>query len=267
MKNPDTTLIKFFGCHSIQVYTMTMYFLVMENVFLTKLTIHERYDLKGSRINRNAAKVAMGKKARCRHCMEDFIVGDKAQCRHRPNKVHEPNTVLKDNDVNFRCLLTPEDAKKMTDQLTADVHFLRDMEIMDYSLLLGVHRGQHVLPPVDAQPDKPFHRQHNGGLQPALVEGPGYYFFGIIDILQQWNMAKKLERFAKVFLKCQPADGISACEPVLYCDRFERHVISEVIGGVDPFNVSVMSSPPPDDDDASALLVSPKRDIELGAKA
>jgi len=61
--------------------------------------------------------------------------------------------------------------------------------------------------------------------------------------------------------------GISACEPVLYCDRFERHVISEVIGGVDPFNVSVMSSPPPDDDDASALLVSPKRDIELGAKA
>lgn len=36
------------------------------------------------------------------------------------------------------------------------------------------------------------------GIRAAIVEGPGMFYFGIIDVLQEWNWSKKLERFFKV---------------------------------------------------------------------
>lgn len=55
---------------------------------------------------------------------------------------------------------------------------------------------------------------------PQIIEGPGVYFFGIIDILQQWNTQKKIERFLKTVFKCQDKYGISAIPPDLYAKRF-----------------------------------------------
>jgi len=52
---------------------------------------------------------------------------------------------------------------------------------------------------------------------------PGYYM-GLIDVLQEWNVGKRLERFAKVVFKGRWArdvrDGMSAVEPVTYRERF-----------------------------------------------
>ena len=31
-----------------------------------------------------------------------------------------------------------------------------------------------------------------------IVEGPQSYYLGLIDVLQQWSLRKRLERFAKV---------------------------------------------------------------------
>ena len=64
-------------------------------------------------------------------------------------KGHEPNLVLKDNDLNFKLRLQRRSAAAVSQQLQKDSDFLRSMEIMDYSLLLGEpggggHRGDTV---------------------------------------------------------------------------------------------------------------------------
>ena len=62
-----------------------------------------------------------------------------------------------------------------------------------------------------------------GGVVPNQVDVPGYYM-GLIDILQEWNMGKRMERYAKILLKGRFArevkDGMSAIEPVAYRERF-----------------------------------------------
>jgi hypothetical protein len=61
------------------------------------------------------------------------------------------------------------------------------------------------------------------------VVGPGTYFIGIIDILQEWSWAKSLERMAKVAFKLQDKNGVSAVPPELYMRRFKERVVQEVI--------------------------------------
>lgn len=46
-----------------------------------------------------------------------------------------------------------------------------------------------------------FLRDEDGGMHATVVEGPGTYYMGIIDILQYWNFEKKVERFLKIFFK------------------------------------------------------------------
>ena len=61
------------------------------------------------------------------------------------------------------------------------------------------------------------------------VVGPGTYFIGIIDILQEWSWTKSLERMAKVAFKLQDKNGVSAVPPELYMRRFKERVVQEVI--------------------------------------
>lgn len=53
-----------------------------------------------------------------------------------------------------------------------------------------------------------------------VIEGPGLYFMGIIDILQEYNTEKQLERFAKIACLCKDKEGISCIPPEAYATRF-----------------------------------------------
>lgn len=53
----------------------------------------------------------------------------------------------------------------------------------------------------------------------SRVVGPDSYQMGIIDFQQEWNFAKKFERFVKVYIYGQDAYGLSAIEPEIYRDR------------------------------------------------
>jgi hypothetical protein len=97
--NRDTLIIKFYACMSLRLYRQTVYFVVMENIFPTRATIHERFDLKGSWVGRSGDKGIPGTIAFCRYCNESFKVGkpggNNGYCSARPNRYHVANTVLK----------------------------------------------------------------------------------------------------------------------------------------------------------------------------
>lgn len=249
LTNPDSLLTRFYGCHAIRLYGNTFNFVVMANLFSTEKVIHRRYDIKGSWVNRSAKHPSKGKSVTCRHCNAKFVFGstDAETCRARVGR-HEPNVILKDNDLTAKVRLDPKVAEDLYDQLVKDANFLSRLGIMDYSLLLGVHNVEYMVNPdqdIDtsmsysstmSQPNSGLsHRIGRGKKQrqglPRLatgtrrantVVGPSVYYFGLIDILQTWNMDKKLERFAKTRLLGKDRDGLSALPPTAYCDRFKR---------------------------------------------
>lgn len=47
---------------------------------------------------------------------------------------------------------------------------------------------------------------------------------GIIDILQEYNTEKQMERFFKTMFQCKNADGISCIPPKPYSERFVNKI-------------------------------------------
>ena len=89
-----------------------MYFIIMSNVFHTPYEIHQRYDLKGSLYKRSTPS------------QMDWSVARK--------------------DLDFlkagiRLQVDPQRRKQFLEQLAHDVKFFAENNIIDYSLLVGIH--------------------------------------------------------------------------------------------------------------------------------
>ncbi|KAJ3247460.1 Phosphatidylinositol-4-phosphate 5-kinase [Chytriomyces hyalinus] len=114
--NPDTLLSRIFGLHRVKLPgNKKIHFVVMGNVFPPNKDIHETYDLKGSTVGRLTPEEKVKKSA---------------------------GTVLKDlNWVNRerKLFLGPIKREALVSQMEKDVAFLARMNIMDYSLLIGIH--------------------------------------------------------------------------------------------------------------------------------
>lgn len=100
----STFLPKFLGCHSMRLYGQTFSFVVMTNILTTphdrdEVTIHRRYDIKGSWVDRNSPICVNGGKYSCSYCQEQFIYGEEAPCPSKQSKFHKPNITLRDNDL------------------------------------------------------------------------------------------------------------------------------------------------------------------------
>lgn len=87
-----------------------MRFVVMGNMFCTELPIHRRYDLKGSSQGRFTDK----KKINC-------------------------DTTLKDLDLKYEFRMDKALRESLFMQIYVDCKFLESQQIIDYSLLLGLH--------------------------------------------------------------------------------------------------------------------------------
>ena len=97
------------------------HFLIMSSVFYTDKYIHQVFDLKGSTQGRAATA----------------------------KEVRSGNPVYKDNDftaMHAQLRLTAFKARQVQEQLARDVEFLRQLSIMDYSLLLGIHYKDRPTP-------------------------------------------------------------------------------------------------------------------------
>lgn len=78
-----------------------------------------------------------------------------------------------------------------------------------------------------------FGRDPDGGMHAKLVEGPGTYYIGLIDVLQEWNYKKKLERIFKIYIRGENRDGLSAISPIKYANRFLQRAVLDVFDGLD----------------------------------
>ena len=95
-------------------------FIIMNSVYYTDKSLQTFYDLKGSEIGRTA---------------------------------ESGQDVLKDNDLRDNLKekafsFNPEVRVRLRDQIESDCNFLRKMQIMDYSMLIGVH---HIPPKTVSQ--------------------------------------------------------------------------------------------------------------------
>jgi 1-phosphatidylinositol-4-phosphate 5-kinase len=109
-------MTRFFGMYRVKMYHLrrNVKFVIMNSVYYTDKHLQTFYDLKGSTLGRDA----------------------------KPGEA-----VKKDNDLRRgmpeeALALRPNTRPRVRGQLESDCAFLRDMGIMDYSMLVGVHHKQ-----------------------------------------------------------------------------------------------------------------------------
>ena len=125
-------------------------FVVMKNIFPPNVRMNDKYDIKGSWVNRHAVRKDPGKRATCKYCNEFFVEGSSDKC---PEVVgdHEAVVTLKDSDMINKIRLFPDHAYSLIDILNSDSDALCSMGMMDYSLLVGVKTMQYDLDSLQQQ--------------------------------------------------------------------------------------------------------------------
>ncbi|KAI4339101.1 hypothetical protein MLD38_024076 [Melastoma candidum] len=235
-KYQNTLLTKFFGLHCVKLtgaIQKKVRFIIMGNLFCSENPIHRCFDLKGSSHGRVTEK---------------------------PETEIYASTTLKDLDLNFLFRLQKLAFQEFRRQVDRDCDFLEQERIMDYSLLVGLHfrniayekdlimakpsgsrahtaRDNHGIA-ADQIPDSSRPLGVNMLARAELTErcsselqlvgeptGEMYdvrIFFGIIDILQDYDISKKLEHAYKSMQ--YDATSISAVDPKQYSRRFRDFI-------------------------------------------
>mmetsp|Transcript_23038 Transcript_23038/g.38584 ORF Transcript_23038/g.38584 Transcript_23038/m.38584 type:complete len:705 (-) Transcript_23038:220-2334(-) len=111
---PDSLLVRFYGMHRVKFKSgKKIYFVIMSSVFNTDKHIDIKYDLKGS---------LAGRITKPKACAQGAVQKD---------------LNLKESGRKFR--FGEENIDVFSNTLRADVKLLEELNIMDYSLLVGVH--------------------------------------------------------------------------------------------------------------------------------
>ena len=229
-RSPRTLLSQLYGCYAITMHGQTRGFAVMASLFHGVSKIHEKYDLKGSWVDRSMRSI-----------LQSDGDGDAA----RSPEVAIPAASL-DNDLARKVKLPRRIALQLAAQCARDAELLRSLNIMDFSMLLGVRLVAPRAPAAaggasclaDVAAGAVGAAGGTEGLEPSpsragpLVwtseDGTAEYYVTIIDLLQSWNLRKRLERLFKLAVYCRwwsgSADGISAVEPAQYARRFNLMV-------------------------------------------
>lgn len=239
-ENPDTLISQFYGLHRVKmpisfrnkVKHRKIYFLVMNNLFPPHLEMHTTFDLKGSTWGR-FTKVTKDKEPKDQN--------------HFP-VLKDLNWLEQERSIEFG----PLKKKKFLVQLKKDVELLSRLNIMDYSLLLGIHdmeRGNDLIDEHNKlsvySPSSPnpreikresikqeqeqqsssvvqhFFQQDEGGIRASDQFNNDLnkiYYIGIIDCLTNYSMIKKLETFWRGL--SHDLKVVSAIPPRDYGDRF-----------------------------------------------
>ncbi|KAK9316024.1 hypothetical protein V1524DRAFT_394697 [Lipomyces starkeyi] len=114
--NPNTLISQFYGLHRVKLpYGRKIHFIIMNNLFPPHRDIHQTFDLKGSTIGR------------------DYDERKLKDNKHATMK--DLNWLRRDKYIT----LGPRKRDQFMKQLETDVKLLERLNIMDYSLLIGIH--------------------------------------------------------------------------------------------------------------------------------
>ncbi|KAK6618507.1 Phosphatidylinositol 4-phosphate 5-kinase type-1 alpha [Polyplax serrata] len=261
-QNPRTLLPKFFGLYCYQCNSKNVRLVAMNNLLPSSVTLHQKYDLKGSTYKRKANKFEKSKKSPTFKDL-DFME-------------HHPEGIFLEADTYSALIKT----------IQRDCRVLESFKIMDYSLLVGVYnldqcareklenpnlgsnenfdsldstqpdslerdeitRGGNIAlnrsksinrqrlvahstamesiqaesEPIDQQDDVP-----PGGIPARNAKGERLLLFmGIIDILQSYRLKKKLEHTWKAMI--HDGDTVSVHRPGFYAQRFQDFMAKTV---------------------------------------
>ena len=151
---------------------------------------------------------------------------DFSKCPRQVNGIHEPNVILKDNDLRYRLNLPKSTSQQVLAQLQSDAEFLSDtLGVMDYSLLVGVRKTEFLVDEEEdfdqeeinsprrrtvssattisnnassgdtslrsSQPQRPL-LGCNNRLLTSRVVAPESFNVGIVDYQQTYNFRKKV---------------------------------------------------------------------------
>eukprot|EP00039_Didymoeca_costata_P001598 m.53609 g.53609 ORF g.53609 m.53609 type:complete len:871 (-) comp10874_c0_seq2:743-3355(-) len=243
VQNKRTLLPKFFGLFMYRAFRgRKIRFVVMNNILPTNFSYHLRYDLKGSTFKRFASEKECQKENPCYKDL-DF------------NKHHKKGFLL-----NYK------DHENLLRTVARDVLVLESFQIMDYSLLLGVHRIgidlDKTKQPSRGQPSPASSKKHfntvadqisqeepanistedtdetdlngddtHGGIKAYMLDEDGkkipvLLFLGIIDILQSFVFRKRMEHRYKKLV--YDGNACSVHKPEFYRMRFEKYMKSKV---------------------------------------
>jgi len=225
------SLIQYLGCHSLALrwkFSAQVHFCVMRNFLPVKMWMI--FDLKGATANRRAltANVLL------------------ASTKNTTQNASGYGT-LRDwewMDTAMGVDVDSADKERLADMVAADSKFLADQGLLDYSLLVGVHRLSRDSPPAERK--KEIAQLREAGGFPS-IDRQKVYFFGIIDVLERYTWGWWAQHWVLTiyyYLSCQrrKADGISALAPREYADRFNTFMQREVLQV--PLPAESDSSPP-----------------------
>ncbi|KIY64547.1 SAICAR synthase-like protein [Cylindrobasidium torrendii FP15055 ss-10] len=115
-ENPHTLISRFYGLHRVKLpHGRKIHFVIMNNIFPPHKDIHETYDLKGSTVGREYPEELTKEKKN--HVLKDL------------------NWINRERTLEFG----PEKRAYLTEQLRRDKEMLKSIQVMDYSLLVGIH--------------------------------------------------------------------------------------------------------------------------------
>lgn len=146
--------------------------------------IIDRYDLKGSTYKRDSA---------------NFL---------------DPNITKKDNDfLKSKCKINLNKivVEQIISQISQDSNFLKSINVIDYSLLLGICDNGTT------PRNKIINNKINSNNEFTSQCGNFVYYIGIIDTLTEFNFKKKGEF---IFKSIAQGSSISCKPPKEYCERF-----------------------------------------------
>ncbi|KAH8861729.1 Phosphatidylinositol 5-phosphate 4-kinase type-2 beta [Schistosoma japonicum] len=163
----QTLLPQFLGLYRLTVNDQETYILVMRNVFSPRLAIHKKYDLKNILYSSHHAKRSLSIHSLGVHGSTQLssseVIVDKTMVslgkehkhclRYKKHSVEstmgsKPLPTLKDADfLTDLCKIHigEESKKKLLSTLECDIQFLQENNLIDYSLLIGVHDPQIAL--------------------------------------------------------------------------------------------------------------------------
>ncbi|KAG8005282.1 Phosphatidylinositol 4-phosphate 5-kinase type-1 alpha [Nibea albiflora] len=234
-QNKRTLLPKFYGLYCVQAAGKNIRIVVMNNLLPSAVRMHVKFDLKGSTYKRRASPKEREKTVPTYKDL-DFIQDMQEGLLMEADKY---NAVCK--TINRDCLL------------------LQSFKIMDYSLLVGIHnldqacreqankdavagaadqrrpQGQKSLysTAIEAiQADSGTMgsldtEDKTGGIPARNEKGERLLvYIGIIDILQSYRLAKRLEHSWKALV--HDGDTVSVHRPGFYAERFQKFMCNVV---------------------------------------